>query len=169
MTSKRGATADLVTGAILFALSVAMMAGAWTMPRLEIRQIHPLTAPGLLPGLLGIALALCSVLLIIDAVRKRRRAILADMPEAAPDGASRRNLVTALVLCLVYALGLVGRVPFWFATTAFVTSFILLFEWPEARTRRERIVGAAWAIGIGLVTGIGIANAFSDIFLVRLP
>lgn len=169
MTNRQGATADLVTGAVLFALAMAMVVGAWTMSRLEIRQIHPLTAPGLLPGLLGIALALCSILLIVEALARRRAARAAAAPAADPADSSRANLGIALLLCLGYALGLVGRVPFWLATALFVGAFILVFEWPEARTRRDRLVGAAWAVGIGLVAGVGIALAFSDIFLVRLP
>ncbi|HUG61230.1 MAG TPA: tripartite tricarboxylate transporter TctB family protein [Methylomirabilota bacterium] len=166
MTDRRAASADLATGVVLFALSVAMIYGSWTMGRLEIRQIHPLTAPGLLPGLLGIALGLCSLALIGQAVRARSRAIGAAGDVAA---GSVRNLSIAAVLCLGYALGLVGRAPFWLATALFVFAFIFLFEWLDRGSSRQRLGILAWAMGIGLATGVIISYAFSELFLVRLP
>lgn len=171
MADHRAARADLITGALLFVLSVAIIYGAWTMDRLEIRQIHPLSVPGLLPGILGLALAICSLVLIAQAVRARAAAGRALPADTAVTGETDRGafgrLIVAGVLCLGYALGLVGRVPFWFATATFVTAFILVFEWREAAS--NRLSSLAWALGIGLCTGIGVAYAFSELFLVRLP
>jgi putative tricarboxylic transport membrane protein len=171
MADHRASRADLVTGALLFVLSVAIIYASWTMDRLEIRQIHPLSVPGLLPGILGLALAVCSLVLIAQAIRARGVADRpvsgnADVSEQIDRGALGR-LMLAGALCLAYALGLVGRVPFWLATAAFVTAFILIFEWREAAS--NRLSSVAWALGIGLVTGIGVAYAFSELFLVRLP
>ena len=64
MPDRRKAQADVVFGAMLFVLAVALIAGAWNMDRLELRQIHPLSAPGLTPGLLGLALAVASLMLV---------------------------------------------------------------------------------------------------------
>jgi putative tricarboxylic transport membrane protein len=166
MIDRRAASADLATGVVLFALAVAMFYGSWTMGRLEIRQIHPLTAPGLLPGLLGIALGLCSLVLIGQSVRARSRAtgVASDEPAG-----SVRNLAIAAALCLGYALVLVGRAPFWLATALFVFGFIFLFEWLDRDTPRRRLGILAWALGIGLATGVIISYAFSELFLVRLP
>lgn len=171
MTDNRSSTADLAAGAVFFALAVAVIYGSWTMDRLEVRQIHPLTAPGLLPGLLGFALALCSVLLIVQALRSRR----ADGGEvqgeaiAAAGGNSMGRLAIAVVLCLTYALILIGRVPYWIATAIFVFTFIFLFEWRESRTSRQTLFSLLWALAIGLAAGLSISYAFSELFLVRLP
>ena len=173
MADQRMARADLVTGAVLFVLSVAVFYGAWTMDRLEIRQIHPLSVPGLLPGLLAIALAVCSILLMVEALRARRKA--ASLPGAEPaeqpetDDAGLGRVLLAGALCLIYALGLVGRMPFWLATAIFVAAFVLIFEWREADSPHARLSSAAWALGIGLGTGLAVAYAFSELFLVRLP
>lgn len=167
MTDRRAAHWDLLTGVILFALAVAVFWGAWTMSRLEIRQIHPLTAPGLLPGLLAIALGICSLLLIKEALSARRKA---PADAAVVDtGGSVGTLALAAALCLVYALGLVGRMPYWLATALFVGSFVLVFEWPLRTGGRQKALTALWAVGIGLAAGLGIAYAFRDLFLVRLP
>ena len=171
MADHRASRADLVTGAVLFVLSVAIIYGSWTMDRLEIRRIHPLSVPGLLPGILGLVLATCSLVLIAQAIRSRgaaRRSVPGDAAGGdQPEPGALGRLTLAGVLCLAYPLGLVGRVPFWLATAAFVSAFILVFEWREARS--SRVSRIAWALGIGLCTGIGVAYAFSELFLVRLP
>src|SRR5687767_10210171 len=119
MAEHRMARADLFTGALLFVLAIAVIYGAWTMDRLEVRQIHPLSVPGLLPGILGLALAVISLMLIVNAARKigapselmgRPRAEGAE-PAVQNPGATARILTTA-ALCFIYALGLVGRMPF---------------------------------------------------------
>jgi putative tricarboxylic transport membrane protein len=164
------ARADLVTGAVLFVLAVAVIYGAWTMDRLEPRQIHPASAPGLTPGLLGIALAVASLVLVAGALKRRRPAIPppadADAAIQPPDSGALARLATAAALCLVYAIGLVGRMPFWLATSIFVTAFIAIFEWWEPERRLRRL---AWALFLGLATGLVVSYAFRDIFLVRLP
>jgi putative tricarboxylic transport membrane protein len=166
------ARADLATGIVLFVLSVAVIYGAWTMDRLEIRQIHPSSVPGLTPGLLGIALAVCSVMLIAKALRRIRppqspsvrAAAEADAVPADPHAFAR--LIGATALCLVYALGLVGRMPFWLATATFVTVFIAAFEWDRGGSR---VASLAWALFLGVATGLAVSYVFSDLFLVRLP
>lgn len=172
MADRRASRADLVTGVLLFVLAVAIVYGSWTMDRLEIRRIHPLSVPGLLPGILGLALGACSLLLIAGAIGPRgtadRQVADAGETSASNHGAIGR-LVLAGALCLAYALGLVGLVPFWLATTLFVTGFILAFEWNGTVSPPARLSGLAWALGIGLCTGLGVAYAFSELFLVRLP
>lgn len=175
MTADRKALADLITGIVLFVLSVAIIYGAWTMDRLEIRQIHPLSVPGLLPGLLGIALAVCSALLIVKSLRHPRSPIESDgapaeVAEAAQtDSGSWRRLATTAALCLVYALGLIGRMPFWLATAIFVTAFIIVAEWDRGGDASSRYRRFAWALFLGLATGWAVSYVFSDLFLVRLP
>lgn len=164
MENGRMVRADLVTGAVLLALAVAVIGGAWNMDRLEIRRIHPLSAPGLTPGLLGITLGIASLILIVQSVRRGGLAGWRDWERRPLPPAIR--LAVAFALCLGYALGLVGRVPFWLATALFVTSFIVVFEWTDDGNRMARV---AWAVAIGIAAGLGISYVFSDLFLVRLP
>ena len=52
------ARADLITAIVLLALGLAVFYFSWTMDRLEVRRISPATIPGLVPMILGAALAL---------------------------------------------------------------------------------------------------------------
>ena len=61
--------ADLLSGLLFVLVGLAVLYGSWTMPRLANRGIHPLTAPGLVPGLLALALLVCGGLLAAGAWR----------------------------------------------------------------------------------------------------
>jgi hypothetical protein len=151
--------ADRVAAVLLAALGAAMLVGGYTMGRLEMRQIHPASIPGLVPMLLGGAMVICAVLLFISAPAAPRE------PAAEPGAASNRNLAIAMGLCCTYALALVGRVPFPLATALFVAAFVAVF-----RPRRTRgPAGYALAAGYGIVAAVAISALFRYGFLVRLP
>src|SRR5690606_41698176 len=63
--------ADLVAAAFFIALGALILYGSWTMPRLEVRRIHPMTVPGLVPGMLSFALIVCGVILAVRSLRAR--------------------------------------------------------------------------------------------------
>lgn len=125
---------------------------SWTMDRLERHGAALYTAPGLVPGLLGLVLVVLGVALAL-----RKRAICASSP-AIRWG----NTPLVLALCLGYAIGLIGRMPFWLATFVFVTAFIAIFEYPSRRRM-------ALAPLYGAATSLAVSNLFEAVFLVRLP
>jgi len=92
------------------------------------------------------------------AVRASRRGIQAERSAAFTWG----NTPLVLVLCLGYAVGLVGRVPFWLATFVFVSAFIAVFEYPS----RRRMAAAPL---YGIATALAVTYLFESVFLVRLP
>ena len=160
--------ADLYTAPVLFLLGAAMAYGGWIMDRLEIRQIHPASIPGLVPMLLGVALMVASVVLFVQA-RARLAAARAAGGGNRPVAGSNRDLLVAGGLCTVYALALVGTVPFPIATALFVSTFVILFELRPERGARH----VALVVAIGLTLGVAVAAAVSLLFryafLVRLP
>ncbi|HEX6411514.1 MAG TPA: tripartite tricarboxylate transporter TctB family protein [Burkholderiales bacterium] len=125
---------------------------SWTMDRLERHGAALYTAPGLVPGLLGLVLVVLGVALAL-----RKRGISASSP-AIRWG----NTPLVLALCLGYAIGLIGRMPFWLATFVFVTAFIAIFEYPSRRRM-------ALAPLYGAATSLAVSNLFEAVFLVRLP
>lgn len=156
--------ADLITGVVLLVLAAAVIYGGWTMDRLEIRRIHPASIPGLVPLGLGIALALAAAALVIRA--HRPPGLRGE--EVAPEGNNAR-LAATMALCLLYAVGLVGHVPYEIATGLFVFGFIAVFEWEEAGRAGTRIRSLVTAlIQAVLVTGV-VSIGFEKLFLVRLP
>lgn len=143
---------DLVQGAAWTFVGGAIVYASWTMDRLERLGAPAYTAPGLVPGLLGLVLLVLGVVL---ALRAR--------PQAQPAAALHwGNTPLVLALCFGYAVGLVGHVPFWLATFVFVTAFIVIFEYPARRRM-------ALAPVYGAVTSAAVSYLFEAVFLVRLP
>lgn len=163
MTERPTASADLVWSLIWIVFGAIVFYGAWTMDRLEALHINPYTAPGLVPGALGIGLIVLGAVLLLRSLR------------AAPDAGVPVKLVTprllmAAALCLAYGIGLVGRgLPFWLTTTIFVSASILLFRWPEHRASGTPGRGIVIALLCAAGTAAGVTLVFQELFLVRLP
>jgi hypothetical protein len=178
------ATADRWTSLALFAIGLAMLVGGYTMDRLEIRQIHPASIPGLVPMMLGAAMMLCAVLLFLaartaHAARIAQLANLAGPSTAAQAGdepsetqqatTSNRDLFFAAAYSVVYALALVGSLPFAPATAIYIAVFYTHFTWDRSATAGEHLKRIAIAIAFGVVGAYAIASLFQYGFLVRLP
>ena len=153
--------ADLWFSVVLIAFGTAAVVESWRMPRLENLGIDPLSAPGLTPGLLALVITGLGLTLFLRSLRSLRAT--APVPESAPGGWGR--LALALTLCLVYALGLVGRADFFLATTLFVFSFTLLFADPGQSWPRRAAGAAILALG----TASAVTLLFERVFLIRLP
>ena len=158
---------DLVAGGVWLALAIAIMVGAWTMDRLAHLKIPIFTVPGLVPGLLGAAIAMASIVLIVRALRS---GALAGAVWPSINLAEHWRLIAVLVLCLSYAIGLIGHgLPFWLASAIFVAVFIFVFQFTERRRDGTLPRGLLVAVSTGLISGLVIHYAFQDLFLVRLP
>lgn len=160
--------ADLLTAIFFIVLAAATLQGSWTMDRLEVRRIHPLTAPGLVPGMLSAALLLCGVVLAIRSLRLPAPGGWTDLGAAITAGPSRRAGMV-LLLCLIYTLGLVGLVPFWLATGLFIFAFVMVFETWLAAPRRTVRQSLPWAFGLAVTASAIVTIVFERVFLVRLP
>ncbi len=160
--------ADLLASLAFLVLGAFVFYGSWTMPRLEARRINPLTAPGLVPGLLSAALIVCGLVLCLRSLRAATPGGWAALRTMVISPMSGRALAV-VALALVYTLGLIGLMPFWAATAIFVFCFILVFEVWLAAPRRPLIQSLPWAAGLAVVTAAAVTLAFERAFLVRLP
>lgn len=159
------ARADFLTGVVLMALGLAAFAFSLDMPRFAERNINPYTVPGLVPGALGLIIAVLGAVLALRAARAGGWRL--GSRATAVDRTGARQVGLTLVLTLGYAAGLVGRMPFWLATFLFVLAFVVAFEWPKGpagRTRRLALAAAYAALLSAAVTYV-----FQEVFLVRLP
>lgn len=161
---------DLWFSLLLTAVAFAVVVESWRMPRLENLGVHPMSAPGLTPGVVGLVLLLLGLLLLVRSVRERRLAkraweTAAAPVAAAPPAGTLRRALGAVALCLVYALGLLGRLPFEWATGLFVFGFVVAFGFERARPWRS--LGGAAAMAV--CTAVAVSLLFERLFLVRLP
>jgi hypothetical protein len=159
--------ADLISGCVWVALAVGIMILSWKMDRLAHLQASIYTAPGVVPALLGFALAIMGLLLILRSVRAGAIA------EAhLPSLSFRENwrILIALALCLTFAIGLVGSgLPFWLAAAIFIAAFVFVYQFEDRKAAGTLARGAAFAAIFGLICGGSIHYVFQDLFLVRLP
>ena len=159
--------ADFLSGCLWLALAVGIMIVSWKMDQLTHLQATIYTAPGLVPGLLGLAIAIMGILLV---VRSLRAGALAQSPTLTFNVRDHWRLLTALALCLAFALGLLGSgLPFWAAAAIFIATFVFVFQFEDRRRNGSILRGAIVAIIFGLICGIAIYYIFQDLFLVRLP
>ena len=152
---------DLVLAAVFFVFAAAVLMATASKPTFTDQGTPLYVAPGVVPAFHGVVLAILSVVLGV-------RAVLRGALRAAPVGVAAQNLGRvglAAVLAVGFAVGLVGRVPFWLAAALFIFTFIMAFELRGGGLARK----AAIAMGIGLVTGVGITLLFERVFLIRMP
>lgn len=164
--------ADFVTGLVLLAFSSAAVYFSVTMPRLEHRGINPLSAPGVVPGLLGVVIGIFSLILLVRAIANRGyrlwltpRSLLGFVRSPQV-----RRIATTVAVCLLYAWGLVGRIHYTVATFLFVALFILVFDlaFSQDEKRTPGRIAAAAVVEAVLVAGI-VSAVFQYLFLVSLP
>lgn len=159
--------ADRIGAVVWIALGLAMIWGGWAMDRLEVFRIQSVSIPGLVPMLVGGVLALCGVGLWFEkAATDTSAGDSAEMPE--PPAAGLRRLWLSIALCLIYAMGLVGRLDFTLATFLFIAAFKLVFTAPPT-FRAKPLPTLATALGFAAAAAFGISLLFEGGFLVRLP
>jgi putative tricarboxylic transport membrane protein len=152
---------DLIVAAVFLAFAVAVLAAAASMPTFTDQGTPLYVAPGVVPAFHAIVLAILSIILAV-------RAILRGALHPVSVGAPAQNLARiglAAALALVFAVGLVGRLPFWLAAALFIFAFIMAFEFRGGQLPRKATIAAA----IGCATGIGISLLFERVFLIRMP
>lgn len=156
---------DRFFGAGWIAFGAAVLALSWRMDRLEGLHINPWSVPGLLPGLLGALMVFFGAALYLRAP--------APDPVGKPDaGAPGGRIWLALVLCVGYAAGLLGRgLPFWLTSAGFMFVAILVFRWLDRDAEDPSSMGriALGSAVIALAASAATSLLFQEVFLVRLP
>jgi len=156
---------DLVSGGIWVVIGVAIALGSWQMDRLEFQGVPWFTAPGLLPGIVGVGIVLTALIIVVRALRAGGRAAIADN---APPRAGRA--LVSLGLCLGFAGGLVGHgLPFIVAAAVYLFLHIFMLQLPERRAAQQVGRGAMVAAAIAVIAATAISLTFQEVFLVRLP
>ena len=156
------ARSDLWGGAAWTGFGLLIVGEALRMDRYEAMGAVLYTMPGFVPGMLGAVVALLGIVLMLRGWRRKLR------ETAAGEEAERlfnRRIAITMVLSLVYAGLLIGRVPFWLATAVYVAAFVATFA-PDGQAVLRRITVSVLA---GVITSAVVTLVFQYVFLVRLP
>lgn len=172
MTPTRAAKLDFLVAIVLMLVGLGIVAEASTIPRFETpaTSSYNYTWPGLVPSFHGIVVLLLSFLLLMRAVRAGgARLREGEALFAAPADMIVARLGQAFVLCMLLALGLVGRMPFWLAVFLFLAVAFVVFSWQRWGEEGRRARGVVHALVLAaLVAGL-VFYVFQNLFLVRLP
>lgn len=160
--------ADRITALLLVVLGTGVAFESWRMPRMSEFGANIWSAPGIVPGMVGLLIAIMGGVLYF---RSREKPV-SEASAPARNGGWRRVL-TVFVLCVMFAGMLVGRIPFAIAAFAFIFVFILLFDREdraiETGSKTFSPARIALAFGVAAAASFTITWVFEDIFLVRLP
>jgi Tripartite tricarboxylate transporter TctB family len=165
MKDVAGSTArsDLAGGAGWLIFGLAILAESLRMDRFKSMGATLYTMPGFVPGMIGCALMLLGTVLMLRGWRKHHMQAHANADDT--ESLFNSRMLLTLALTLVYAVALIGRVPFWLGTAAFVATFTWTFAPPD-QNRIRRVTSACIA---GVLASAIITLVFEHIFLVRLP
>lgn len=160
---------DLWTAAVFLAVGVAIIYAAWVMPTFREQLGQAYTAPGLVPMLYGIVIAVLALWLAARSIGRGAFRRGEKSARTRREGYSNARLILAAALCLAFAVGMVSRLPFSIATAIFVFLFIMLFEWQKGQAWRQRARPMITAALTAAATGVLVVLVFERVFLVRLP
>ncbi len=170
MTEKSMVKADLITSIVLIVFGIAIVAISLQMPTMADRNQSIYSAPGVVPGFIGVMLVLLSLSMLLRSFKRKALSEFRDgiTPKGVLAQESTRRILMTIALCVLYAFAL-GKVWFPLATFAFIFIFIVLFEYDRkaAFSAQTRILIVAAIIGIA-TTGL-VTLVFQKLFLVNLP
>lgn len=146
-------------------LGAAISVGAWHMDRLGSLNIEPWSAPGLVPGVLGLGMVLFGLGLALAPQDSHSP----NSPDNEDQPLPWARLLAMLALCSIFGFMALGRMPFEAAAALLMFFWMLALgwsQWPAGPVRRRKVLQAAV---ISLSASFIVSHLFQDIFLVRLP
>jgi len=170
MTEKSMTKADFVTSIVLLAFGITVVFMSVQMPTMADANQSKFSAPGIVPGFIGVMLSLLSLTMLIRSIkRKGMREIVAKNATKdllAQETTSR--ILKTLVICVVYVL-LLGKIWFPLPTALFIFAFIIMFEYDFKSALKPQIKKIIVAFIIAAVATALITFVFQSLFLVNLP
>jgi hypothetical protein len=137
----------------------AIFYGSWTMDRLANLGVQPYSAPGLLPGVLGVFIFLLGLTMLLRSSASKDS-----------ERIEWRRILLPIGLCLGFAGGMVGRgIPFWLAAWIFIAVMIWTLQYRERKDQGELGRLALVSLTVGAIASVAISLVFQEVFLIRLP
>jgi hypothetical protein len=163
--------ADFITSFILIAFGSSVLITSLRMPRLQEQQVNPFSVPGLVPGLLGAIIGFLGLVLLLRSVR--RKGYLLGVTSQTTRGffsaETTRRFSLTILISVIYALGMLGRMPYPLATALYIFVFIVIFEYRRDQRFTAQWKRVAWAAFIAVVASAAVTGVFRYAFYVTLP
>lgn len=155
---------DRLGGPLWVVVGLAVVTAAWRTDRMSQQGVPWFGAPGLVPGLLGVAIVVLGLLL---SLRARRASPAAEPDDDPPD---LRILGVSLLLCLGFAGVVLGHGPsFGLAAGVYLFIHVAFLQWRARRAAHQTLRGLAVAAAVAVGGGVLVPLVFEQVFLVRLP
>lgn len=161
---------DFITSIVLIAFSLSIIISSYTMPRLERRGIDPFSAPGVVPGMVGLILLCLALILFFRSIRNGGYRIFKNESNAdiTHRGAAKRVILT-LIISLIYAIGFLGRFNYLVSTLGYIFCFICLFEYQSGQPFLKQKKMFYLAMIQAVIASVLVTSIFQYLFLVDLP
>lgn len=157
---------DRLGGPLWVVFGLAVVVAAWRTDRMSQQGVPWFGTPGLVPGLLGVAIMVVGLLLSLRAGHLPQGAGAA----ADDDPPDLRILAVSLLLCLGFAGAVLGHGPsFGIAAGAYLFAHVAFLQWRQRRAADQTLRGLVVAAAVAVGGGVLIPLVFEQIFLVRLP
>lgn len=156
---------DIWGGVGWVAFGLVILVEALRMDRFANMGATVYTMPGFVPGMIGVVIMVLGLILALRSWGRLKTALPPTEPRDPVEPIINGRIGFTILLTLVYAGGLIGRIPFWLATALFVSAFTWLFAPPDQSVQR-RLVHCVLA---GVLTSAVVSIVFQEVFLVRLP
>lgn len=171
MKESNMARADFLTSIFLIGFGIAVLVMSSQMPTYEARGINPYSAPGIVPGFLGAIIALFGLILFIRSIRHSGHHLNINAATVRTFLTSQQTgrLFLTLLISVLYALVLVGKVPYAVATAVYCFVFVLLFEYKIREPVAKQWKTLLFAAILAIATGAAVTAVFQYLFLVNLP
>ncbi len=155
---------DLVTSVVLFFAGLFIFKESVALSQISLsRDISFWESAGLTPGLLGILLVFCSILLFVQSVKKFEKGTLRSSMKEWAVGLYQSKAVRAVVIGALiigaYTMILFRFLPFWLCSFA---TLVYLFIHLKATTWKKAAIISGIAVG-------AVVILFEYIFHVPLP
>ncbi len=152
---------DIVFGAVLVVLGIVFALQSYKMPWNGISGGGVMAAPGLLPLIVSLIIAVCGIILIVSAWKEGARISREDIKDVFRTLGSRQAIRIYIMLLIIgaYIFGLVGRIHFALATFIFLAAFFLYVR-----------AGKWWScLILAAVVAAVISYAFGTLLSIPLP
>ncbi len=162
--------ADFVTSIFLIVFGIVVVYLSAKMPRFEEIHANPYSAPGVVPGLLGVTISFLGLILLVRSIIQKGYKLglnRVTVKQFFREPMTRRILLTIFISVAYWAL--LGRIPFSLVTALYVFIFVIIFEYEKGKTIIQQRRMLLVALVMAVITSASVTYVFQYLFLVNLP